>query len=676
MKKINLTIIVCTILIIFLTGCSKTKSPLEEFDECSQLWISRNYKSMYDCLSTAAKNSISEENFENVYEEFYKNIGLESISIKNLADEEKLEKIIKKEEKITLPIEVKLQTVNGEKEYSTDVIMVKEDIDGEDVWNVDWSYDLIYKGMIDSDKVEISYDSPIRGEIIDRNGTKLAQNGKVVRVGIVPGRLGDMKEEIINDMAKVFNISVESINKKLSASWIKDDSFVDILKISEDNQNLIEELYLKNKGATYKEMNGRVYPYKDVTAHLTGYIGYVNEKQLDDLKTLGFTKNDKIGKTGLEKIFDEQLRGVPGKKISIIDKSGNSKEVIFEKKVVDGEDVKLTIDIETQIKLYNELKNEQGVAACMNYNTGEVVALVSSPSYDPNQFILGISSDEYNNLLNDTSKPLMNRFTKVYAPGSVLKPITAAIALNENKIDDNFTIDVKGLKWQKDSSWGKYFITRVKDSGVPVDLEKAMVYSDNIYFGRVALEIGGDTFIKKAKEFGIGQELKIRYGTDKSQLGVNDKIDNEILLADTGYGQGKVLVNILNMPKAYSAFVNSGRVVEPKLIADGKEAEIDNSIISEEVANKIFGLITKVIEDENGTGHQAFISGKTIGGKTGTAEIGVNSDNSQKKELGWFVAVDKDSKTPYITTMMIENVENKGGSHYVVPKVRCFIESY
>ena len=119
-----------------------------------------------------------------------------------------------------------------------------------------------------------------------------------------------------------------------------------------------------------------------------------------------------------------------------------------------------------------------------------------------------------------------------------LKTHNCAIALNESITDKSFTIDVKGLEWQKDVSWGSYYITRVKDP-VPCRYGKAMIYSDNIYFARLALEIGADTFVEKAKEFGIGETLPLRYGVKDSQLANNGQIASEILLADTGYGQGE-----------------------------------------------------------------------------------------------------------------------------------------
>ena len=675
MRKIVSVFIVATILIISLTSCSKVKSPIDEVNDFNEMWIKADYSGMYNKLALEDKSKITEEDFNKSYKDFYEAIEVKNVAIVNLANAEELEEKIKKQDNITIPISIQIETTYGQKNYNRDIVLVKEKVEDKEIWNIKWDYQMVYEGMEQGDTVKLSNILPKRGKILDRNDNTLALNGEIIQVGIVPGRLGDMKEEVISDLAKTFNISEEYINGRLNLSWVKDDSFVDLIKISVSEQHLIDEIYNKNKGATYKVLNDRVYPYGELVAHLTGYLGYINEEELKTLEPLGYTANTKVGRNGLEKIYEEKLRGIPGKVISIIDKDGKDKEILLEEKVQDGEDIKVSIDINKQAELFTQLGEEEGTAACMNYQTGEVVALVSKPSYDPNQFILGMNTEEYNELTNDEREPLLNRFSKVYAPGSSFKPITLAIALNEKAIDATFAIDVKGKEWQKDSSWGNYFVTRVSDLGTIVDIEKAMIYSDNIYFAQVALEIGSEIFLQKAKEFGIGEDLSLAYGIAKSQLATNDTISKEELLADSGYGQGQVQISILNLTKAYSTFANNGNIVEPRLIMDGSEIKTTN-IISEEVANQVFDLMKKVVEDSRGTAHDAMISGKVIAGKTGTAEIGVETEESNKKELGWFAAIDKSDETPYITAMMIENVEGRGGSHFVVPKVREFIKKY
>ena len=160
--------------------------------------------------------------------------------------------------------------------------------------------------------------------------------------------------------------------------------------------------------------------------------------------------------------------------------------------------------------------------------------------------------------------------------------------------------------------------------------------------------------------------------SERFQLANDTRISNDILLADTGYGQGEVLLNIMNLNKAYSVFINEGDIVNPRLVLD--DTDIDRkSIISKEVADEIFNMLLKVVENDDGTGHGAYIKGKTIAGKTGTAEVPVDGENSSDlEELGWFVAIDKSEDTPYIISMMVENVKDRGGSKVAVEKVRFY----
>jgi penicillin-binding protein len=675
MKKLLLLLMALLLLPILVTGCSKEENPLDLFKLYADSWEKGDYAQMYSYISSRDKARISRSDFDTAHRDFYDSLGLDSIKIDYLADEEEILKRSKKEDSISLPITVSLESDLVDKSFDLTVTLSKDMVEDKETWGLEWDYSMIYENHAQGDRVEASFTSmPLRGEILDRKGKKLAENATVVQVGIVPGRLGEMREEIIRDLSETFSISEKYIEDRLALSWVRDDTFVDLIKISRDRIGLIEAIHAKNKGATYKIIDERVYSYKEAIAHLVGYLSFPNEEELEELKDLGFNSSTRVGRTGLEKIFDQQLRGRPGRRIVIVDKDGEDKEELLIEEPVNGQDLQLTIDIDLQAILYDGMKAEQGTATVMDYKTGQVLALVNAPSYDPNKFILGISQADLKDLEEDEGKPLQNRFVNVYSPGSTLKPITAAIALDEGLIDPSFSLDIDGLSWQKDESWGNYHIKRVSDPGLPIDLEKAMVYSDNIYFGQLALKIGSQTFIDRAKDFGIGEPLKLRYGVTKSQLASGDKITNEILLADTGFGQGQVLVNILNLPKAYSAFVNGGSVVEPKLIMDELENE-PTPIIGQAVADQVFDLMLRVVEDKNGTGHNVYIAGKTIAGKTGTAQV-PDPAGGGLRELGWFVAIDKDEKTPYITAIMIEDVRGRGGSRLSSDRVRDFILTY
>ena len=192
-------------------------------------------------------------------------------------------------------------------------------------------------------------------------------------------------------------------------------------------------------------------------------------------------------------------------------------------------------------KLYEQFREDKGCSVAMNPCTGEVLALVSTPSYDDNAFILGLSDAQWSAWNGDEARPLYNRFRQTWCPGSTFKPVTAAIGLSTGAIDPGKDYGSEGLRWQKDRSWGSYYVTTLH-TYEPVTLENALIYSDNIYFAKTALAIGAEDLTDALDQLGFGQALPFEIAMAKSQYSNTDTIETEIQLADSGYGQGQVLV--------------------------------------------------------------------------------------------------------------------------------------
>ncbi|EPZ59188.1 penicillin binding transpeptidase domain protein [[Clostridium] sordellii ATCC 9714] len=233
------------------------------------------------------------------------------------------------------------------------------------------------------------------------------------------------------------------------------------------------------------------------------------------------------------------------------------KNSLAEKKAKNGEDVKLSIDLDLQQEIYKEMKGEKGASVANNPKTGEVLAMVSSPSFDPNSYVTYITKSEKQKWEDDSNAQLERRFKNAYSPGSVMKLVTASIGLDTKAIDPNEAIDIKGKDWDG--------ITRVTDPGRPVNLKDATKFSDNIYFAKAALKIGGEDFVKGAKKFGIGEDIKFGYPIQKSQISNSGNLNDKPLLAATGYGQGQVLITPLDMTMIYSTLGNNGNIMMPKL---------------------------------------------------------------------------------------------------------------
>ena len=211
-------------------------------------------------------------------------------------------------------------------------------------------------------------------------------------------------------------------------------------------------------------------------------------------------------------------------------------------------------------------------------------------------------------------------------------------------------------------------------------MKNALIYSDNIYFAKAALKIGADKLAKSLDEIGFNQELPFDIIMSNSQYSNTDKIETEVQLADSGYGQGQVLVNPLHLASIYTAFVNDGNIVKPYLqYKENTSGEIwIPKVFSTDTVNKVMEGLKGVVNDSHGTARSAYRKDIMLAGKTGTAELKATKEDTEGTEIGWFsvFTVDKDVKKPVLIISMVENVKGIGGSGYVVNKDKAVIDEY
>lgn len=450
----------------------------------------------------------------------------------------------------------------------------------------------------------------------------------------------------LGELANLLKIEEETINNSLNASYVKEDTFVPLRKISKDEQELKEKL-LKIKGVLITDTTSRVYPYKEATSILTGYV------------------QEGEGKTGLEYAYNDRLKGTDGEEIYIVNENEEKVKTLLKRDLKNGENINTTIDISIQKKLYEQFKDDEGASVSINYNTGEVLALISTPSYDANDIVLGITNEEWDKLQNDEKKPMYNRYLSTYVPGSSLKPIVGAIGLSNNSFSADEDFGHSGTKWQNDESWKDLYVTTLEEYSGKANLENALIYSDNIYFAKAALKIGRNNLQKGFDNFGFNNKIEFVQDITKSTYG---SMDSDAAIANSGYGQDQMLVNPIHMAMMYSSFANGGNMVMPTL--EYKETKYyKQNVISSEIANTIKNDLIEVVE--RGTGKDAKVEGKTIAGKTGTAEIKENQQDENGTEIGWFNAFDENG---LLVISMVENVKGIGGSHYLLPKVKTVFE--
>ncbi len=508
--------------------------------------------------------------------------------------------------------------------------------------------------MDGKDTVQLDVTAATRGQILDRNDQPLAKNGDVTQAGLVPGKLGSGDERTTNleKIAAAWNVKVTSLETLLKQSWVTNDTFVPV-KIVTDSPTLT--------GAAYQTIGSRTYPLGEAAAQLIGYVGTATAEDIRKDPTL--TANSKIGKTGLEQLYDKQLRGTDGGTISI--QNGSNVHPLLSKKAVNGKNLKLTIDADQQKTAYNQLAGKSGSVVTMNPKNGELLTLASAPSYDPNAFVNGISQTDYDKYANNQSLPFLSRFSQRYAPGSTFKMLTAAIALQNKTITPDTTKSISGLKWQKDASWGDYKVTRTVDAS-PENMTQALVNSDNIWFAQVALKMGASAYLKGLEPL-FKTQADLPLTMKKAQISNSGKLASETLLADTAYGQGQLLLSPIEQAAMYSAIANGGTMQQPTLIQDTKGKR--TSVLQANAANTVKTALTHVVSDPTGTAHDLAIDGHTIAAKTGTAELKQKQD-TDGKENGFLVAMDAD-KNSYLTVALIEGT----GSGEVVTAMKPYVAS-
>ena len=640
-----------------------------------------DYEQMYQMLDENSRRVVSREDFIARNQNIYEGIGLSDIQItvSDTADEEN-----EVEYRTVMETEAGQITFNNYARFT----------DEQDGWYLQWEDSLIFPDLLSSDKIRVEEMEAARGTIYDRNGQVLAGEGTVSTVGLIPGKMAEDASQDLQTLAGLLGLTVEDIQAELEQSWVQEDTFVPIRKISKSQDTEVfqegekspeyqlEQQLLTVPGVMITDSTDRVYPLREKAGLLVGYIQQVTAEDLEENPDKGYTAQSRIGRTGLEAIYEDRLRGTNGCRIYIEDRNGEEKEVLAWREVQDGEDITVTIDAELQSALYDAFAEDRSCHVAMNPATGEVLALVSTPSYDGNSFVLGLSDAQWNALNEDPGQPMYNRFRASFVPGSSLKPVIGAIGLTTGTLDAEADMGDSGLSWQQDKSWGTYTVTTLEDYDGPGNLENALIYSDNIYFAKAALQIGSETLEEQFGKIGFLEAAPFEFGTTPSQYvnEGNSLSSDEILLADTGYGQGEVLVNPIHLASIYSAFVNDGNMIRPVLEYSGGSAPqywIEGAF-DPEAAETVRNDLIQVVESPEGTGHSVRVDGVTLAAKTGTAEIKDSREDTDGTELGWLgvFRADAEEDNGFLLVSMAEDVRGRGGSGYLTGKLQPVLEDY
>lgn len=542
-----------------------------------------------------------------------------------------------------------------------------------------------YAGLADGNRIRIVPSMAPRGTFYDRNGELLVTNRPGFSVSLLP-LTAPISDDVIDRLSDLLKVPTDEIKTKIAGHSgfnpirIKTDVTPDIVSI-------IEEQKSQYPGVVIEVTPIRDYILKQEGAHTFGYVSEINDAELEKMKDEGYKSGDIIGKFGLEKVYDKELRGENGGQQVEVDVSGKPVQILGRKEPVPGDDLELTIDIKLQQAAEKAVDDQltqigahAAAAVVMNPQTGEILAMVSRPAFDPNLFAHGISSKDWNQLNNNPYHPMDNKtITGEYPPGSTFKIVTGTAALTEGVVTPDEQIFDSGHHW---------IIPKGNADGEALgwlNFRSALAHSDNVYFYEMGNRLGIDRLEKYARMFGLGAKTGIDLPYEATGLVANRRYkeknfdDGEWYLSETfdaAIGQGFNLVTPLQAAMVMGEIAADGKRYKPHVVSrilapDGSVVkDFQPELLSQlDVPEEDIKLVQDGLHDvtKYGTAASNF-RGFTvdIAGKTGTAE------NSQGRDHGWFVAYGPFDNPNIVVAVIVEN--GGYGSQSAVPIGRKILE--
>lgn len=487
-----------------------------------------------------------------------------------------------------------------------------------------------YKMMSDENRISTRFMVPPRGLIYDRNGKIIAKNEQDFQALLVAEQTPDIEETLAN-FKMIIPLS-ESEEQKIRKDLKNKRRFIPIKLKDNLDWNEVSKILLHAPdlpGVEIDEGLSRYYPYADIYAHVLGYVGPVSDKDKKD-NPLYMVPGFKIGKSGLERYFDYKLQGQGGTIKLEVNAYGRVMNEIERNNGEEGESLTLTLDARLQQAAYEAFGEESGAAVVLNVRTGEILALVSTPSFDPNLFTNGISYKHWNALLNNERTPLVNKAVSgQYSPGSTFKVVVALAALEAGVIDLNTRFTCSG---GLDVGNIRFHCWRHSGHG-SLNVVEALKHSCDIFFYETAMKLGIDKIHDMAVKLGMGNVLEVGLDNEKAGI-IPTKAWKKARFgtswthgdaANSGIGQGYVLVTPLQLATMLARVVNGGYAVQPTFIKPTEKelAKIKRLDISTKNIEIVKRGMFEVVNGAGGTAGRARfnINGVMMGGKTGTTQV-------------------------------------------------------
>ncbi|MDY6820542.1 MAG: penicillin-binding protein 2 [Deferribacterota bacterium] len=528
--------------------------------------------------------------------------------------------------------------------------------------------------LAENNRIRILNIKAERGLILDSNGKIIVSNRPTYNLFVVKEDANNLKKLISMLKDILPNLDVDRAYERIEKTFVYEPALIYRGLDNKDVSYLMEHID-KYKGIKIEANSVRSYSDSKAFSHIIGYLGEANKK---DVKLGGYRIGELLGKSGIEKKYEDILKGENGAMRVEVNNYGQINKILDEKPPIKGDDIVLTIDSDLQIFISKLFKDLTGAAVVLDIKKGELLSLFSAPTYDLDLFIPYIENRDWNALVNDKDRPLTNRaISGLYSPGSIYKPILAYIALKESRVSINDKFYCNGV-----FKYGPYEYHCWKEEGHGfMNLKSAIRESCDVYFYNAGLEVGIDLISKYSKLLGLGEKTGIDLYNEKKGIFPSREWKRNNLKSSwfpgetiiTSIGQGYISITPIQMGIAYLALFNGGYVYKPSLLKEIKgnngstaiNSEVKRTVdISKKTRDFILQSMHEVVNSLHGTGYRARVKGLDIAGKTGTAQVvGLSQTKMYEEEdiprkyrdHSWFVSVFPAYDPRYITVVLVEH---------------------
>jgi penicillin-binding protein 2 len=563
-----------------------------------------------------------------------------------------------------------------------------------------------YQTISDSNRIQVEPIAPTRGLILDRNGNILANNSPTFSVNITRELTRDLNATIasIRELIPVSDADVQRFRKRLSQRRRPMTSVALRSNLNEEEIALISVRAWELPGVTIEANLVRHYPQPELFSHTIGYVGRINEKELNEVDANNYGATEYIGKTGIEKFYEESLHGKVGYQKVETDARGKVTRVLERIDPVAGKNLHLYLDLPTQEAAAQAMQGKRGAVVAIDPNTGGILAFLSIPGFDSNLFVTGIDQKSYTTLQSDRWRPLFNRALQgQYPPGSTVKPMMGIAGLDAGFVDWRYTIPDPGF-YQIDRA-GRQFRDWRKGGHGWVNLDTAITQSCDVYFYELAHRMGIDRLHFYMSKFGFGHPTGIDMTGESSGVMPSSEWKKRVRkerwypgeTLSVGIGQGYMLSTPLQLAMATAIMANHGNIIRPRMVQrlsakEERDEALDNPFLGRIPLNddqewrNVIGAMRNVVHSERGTAWNSVgrrLTRYDIAGKTGTAQvINMKQGETYRAELlkewhrdhAWFMGFAPVENPSIAVAVLVENGGHGGSA--AAPVVKSVMDAW